>query len=321
VQPPTEATPPKLIALEQIRAVLPSLDLIPIIETGFVEYSAGKAVIPPVGELLFDRGDVHIKYGYIKGGEYYVIKIASGFYGNAAFGLPSGNGLMLLFRQKTGELASILLDQGHLTDVRTAVAGAIAAKHLAPKNVERIGIVGAGTQARLQLRHLRTVVACRDALVAGLTEDEVVRYKQDLEHDGFRVATTLDPSEILPACNLVVTATPSTQPLLHAGELRPGAHITAVGSDTPFKQELDVEILARADVIVADSIAQCRDRGEIHKALDTKAITPDKLVELGDVIAGRAPGRRSESDITVADLTGVAVQDIQIATAIVRGLA
>jgi len=320
VESQAAASPAKLMTLEQIQAVLPSLDLIPLIEIGFVEYSAGNAVIPPVGELLFDRGDVHIKYGYIKGGEYYVIKIASGFYDNAALRLPSSNGLMLVFKQATGELVCVLLDEGHLTNVRTAVAGAIVAKHLAPKHVERIGVVGAGTQARMQLLYLRGVVACREVLAAGLTEDEVASYKPDMEAAGFHVATTLDPGEILPTCNLVVTATPSTQPVLHASELRPGTHITAVGSDTPFKQELDVEILARAEVVVADSIAQCRERGEIHKALESKAIAPDKLVELGDVIAGRATGRRSESDISVADLTGVAVQDIQIATAVLRGV-
>ena len=315
-----QATPARLITLEQIQSVLAGLDLIPIIEHGFVEYPAGNAVIPPVGEMLFDRGDVHIKYGYIKGSEHYLIKIASGFYDNEAMGLPSGNGLMLVFKQRTGELVSVLLDEGHLTDVRTAVAGAIAAKHLAPKDVKRIGIVGAGTQGRLQLLHLRSVTACREVLVTDCREEALARYKAEMEAEGFLVATTLHAEEIMPACNLIVTATPSTEPLLHASELRAGMHITAMGSDTSHKQELESEIVARADVVVADSIAQCLERGEIHKALGNGAITRDKVVELGDVIAGRAAGRTSESEITVADLTGVAVQDIQIATAVLAGV-
>ena len=157
----------KIITRDEIEKVLPGLDLLLAIEDGFAAYSAGEAVVPPVGELLLEEGDVHIKYGFLKRDEYYVIKIASGFYDNPKFGLPSSNGSMLLFRKQNGELVSILLDEGRLTDVRTGVAGAIAAKYLAPKNVTRIGIVGAGTQARQQLTQLKAVTGCREVLASG----------------------------------------------------------------------------------------------------------------------------------------------------------
>ena len=310
----------KIISLEQIKAVLPSLDLIPAIETGFVSYSAGRAVVPPVGELLLDTGDVHIKYGYLKEEPYYVIKIASGFYQNPQFGLPSSNGLMLLFNQKTGELVSILLDEGHLTNIRTAVAGAIAARHLAPQKVQRIGIVGTGTQAHLQLEYLLPVTACRQALVWGRGPEQLARYQREMEPFGFVIETSQNLADILRSCNLVVTTTPAGAPLLQATDLQPGTHLTAVGSDTPEKQELDAAILGRADVIVADSIGQCLERGEIHQAIQAGQITPDDIVELGDVIAGKVAGRTSDEQITVADLTGVAVQDINIATAVFEAL-
>lgn len=310
----------KIAILAQIKDVLPSLDLIPAIEEGFVAYSSGRATVPPVGELILDKGEVHIKSGYIEGEDFYIIKIASGFYGNPSLGLPSGNGCMLLFKQSTGESAAILLDEGHLTDVRTAVAGAVAAKYCAPRKVERIGIVGAGVQARLQLEWLTRVSACRDVLVWGPIAEELENYEREMESRGFSVETTLDAAAILRTCNLVVTATPSKTPLLSAAGLRPGTHITAVGSDTPDKQELDPEILAKADVIVADSLSQCRLRGEIHKALEAGRIREDRCVELGAVISGREKGRTSESQITVVDLTGVAVQDIKIATAVYRAL-
>ncbi len=138
---------------------------------------------------------------------------------------------------------------------------------------------------------------------------------------GFSVETTREAAAIPRTCNLIVTATPSKTPLLSAADLRPGTHITAVGSDTPDKQELDSEILARADVVVADSLAQCRLRGEIHKALAAGKIDESRVVELGNIISGRASGRTSDSQITVADLTGVAVQDIKIASAVYRALA
>jgi ornithine cyclodeaminase len=296
--------------------VLPSLDLLPAIEAGFVAYSQNRAVVPPVGELILDKGEVHIKYGYIKKEKYYVIKVASGFYGNASMGLPTGDGLMLLYWQETGRLEAVLLDEGYLTDTRTAIAGAIAARHLAPRFVERIGIAGTGVQARLQLQHLAQIVECRQVLVWGRGKKALESYREDMVAEGFEVDTTTDAGELLRTCNLVVTTTPATIPLLTLDGLRPGTHITAVGSDTPDKQELDPAILERADVVVADSVSQCLERGEIHKALEAGSIKREDVIELGDVISGRVDGRISDDQVTVADLTGVAVQDIKIAEAV-----
>lgn len=310
----------KIIPLERIKEILPSLDLIPAIETGFAAYSNGQAVVPPVGELLLDKGEVHIKYGYLKKDDYYVIKIASGFYDNPKLGFPSSNGLMLLFSQKTGELVSILLDEGYLTDIRTAIAGAITAKFLAPENIERIGIVGTGIQARLQLSYLSQVIDCRQVLVWGRGDIQLAKYKIEMEKQNFKINKTLNTADILRTCNLIVTTTPSTTPLLSASDLQTGTHITAVGSDTPDKQELDSAILSRADIVVADSISQCMVRGEIFKAIQTSQISPDDLTELGDIITGKKQGRTDDNQITVADLTGVAVQDIKITEAVYKAL-
>ncbi|MCP4693601.1 MAG: ornithine cyclodeaminase family protein [Desulfobacterales bacterium] len=306
----------RIFLKHQIKAILPSIDLISDMEAGFAGYSAGRVEVPPVGELLLDKGEVHIKYGYIRRDEYYVIKIASGFYGNPRLGLPSSNGLMLVFRQRTGELASILLDEGLLTDTRTAVAGAIAAKYFGPKKIRRIGIVGAGVQARIQLEHLKQVTDCRKALVWARIEPQMERYSQDMKMHGFDVEIAKHPVAIPRRCNLIVTTTPATAPLIHAADLRPGTHITAVGSDTPDKQELDSAILARADIVAADSIRQCLSRGEIHRAILAGRVSQKELIELGDVIAGKAEGRTSDAQTTVVDLTGVAVQDIKIASAV-----
>jgi ornithine cyclodeaminase len=307
----------KILSLDQIKSALPSVDLMGEIEEGFIAYSQGRAVVPPVGELVMKDppGDVHIKYGYLTGDDYYVIKIASGFYENYKLDLPSGNGMMLVFSQKTGVIEAILLDEAYLTDVRTAIAGAIAAKYLAPANVERIGIVGTGMQARLQLEYLAPITSCREVLVWGRSEDKLAAYQQDMTAQGFEVATTTDASSIMASCNLIVTTTPATGPIL-SGQARPGTHISAIGSDTPEKQELDAGILQQADLVVADSISQCLVRGEIHKALNSDAITESEIVELGNIIAGDAKGRESDDQITVADLTGVAVQDIQISKAV-----
>ena len=309
----------KIITLDEIKQILPSIDLIPIIEQGFVAYSEQRCVVPPVGELSFENppADVHIKYGYIKDDDFYIIKVASGFYDNPKNGLPSSNGLMLLFSSKTGELIATLLDEGYLTDVRTGVAGAIAAKHLAPQIVNSIGIVGTGTQAHMQLRYLAPVIDCRKLQILGRTNDAIDSFREYAEMLGFEVSVANSGDEVLNTCNLVVTTTPSTKPLLdlenYTGN---GIHITAVGSDTPLKQELTERSLLRADLLVADSRSQCESRGEIHHAIEAGLISPNDIFELGHLINGNPVGRKNDQQISICDLTGVAVQDIQIAKAV-----
>ncbi len=310
----------QIFSLDQIKVALPSVDLMAEIEYGFVTYSQGRSVVPPVGELVLEDppGEVHIKYGYLKGDDYYVIKIASGFYGNVSLGLPTSNGMMLMFSQKTGQPVAAMLDEGYLTDVRTAVAGAIAAKYLAPAKVKRIGIVGTGMQAKLQLEYLMPVTDCRDVVVWGRGAEKCAKYREHATALGFDVTATTDADEVLRTCNLIVTTTPAESPLLkNADLLQPGTHITAMGSDTHTKQELAASLLAKADLVVADSISQCLERGEIHQALKVDAIKESNLIELGTIIANPVGiGRSNDEQITIADLTGVAVQDIQITKAV-----
>jgi len=313
---------PVILSLGQIKEALKKIDpvegIIPAIAEGFIAYSRGQVVVPPVGELVFEegRGDCHIKYGYIKNDGYFVIKVAAGFYDNPKIGLPTTFGLMLLFSQKTGELISVLLDEGYLTQVRTAAAGAVAAEHFAPRRVRRVGIFGAGVQGRMQLEYLRYVREFADVIVWGLNQQELDSYRADMEAKGFRVKTTLDPEEIASTANVIVTATPSHTPLLRAGQIRPGTHITAMGSDTSDKQELDPAILEKADRVVVDSIPQSLLRGEVFKALTAGAIRKEDLVELGTALSDPKRQRQTEDEITVVDLTGVAVQDIQITKAV-----
>ncbi|MBW2614554.1 MAG: ornithine cyclodeaminase family protein [Deltaproteobacteria bacterium] len=312
----------KIYNLAQIKGILNSLQPIQEIEKGFMAYSAGKAVIPPVGEMLFEDppGDIHIKYGYLVDDDYYVIKIASGFFESPATSRYTSDGLILLFKKGTGELVCALLDECHLTNVRTAAAGAVSAKYLAPKNIGCIGVLGAGTQGRMQVEYLAPVIDCKEVMVWGMNQNELDDYKKDMEPLGYRIQTTLNTEDITDRCNLIVTATPSKSPLLSADQIRKGTHITAMGSDTPEKNELDPRILQKADIVVADSISQCLSRGEIHQALRVGLLEKERIVELGNVIARPELRRISEEQITIADLTGVAVQDIQIAKAVFHAL-
>jgi len=311
-----------ILNLDQIKDALKKIDpvreIIPAIEEGFVAYSRGDVVVPPVGELVFEepRGDTHIKYGYIKRDDFYVIKIASGFYENPKIGLPTSSGLMLLFSQKTGDLVAVMLDDGYLTQVRTAAAGAVVGKYFAPKKVKRVGIFGAGVQGRMQLEYLRHVRDFRDVIVWGVNQAELDRYKADMTPLGFAIQTTREPEDIASTCNVIITATPSYKPLLSVGQIRKGTHITAMGSDTSEKQELDSDILKKADRVIVDSLPQSLLRGEVYKALEAGAIKKERLVELGAAISNPKLQRQSDEEITVVDLTGVAVQDIQITKAV-----
>ena len=318
----------KVLKLEEIKHLINIPQLIQEIEVGFVLYSDGKVNVPPIGFLHFDEppGDVHIKYGFISGDEYYVLKMASGFYNNPVLGLPASDGLILVFSQKTGELKLILLDKCWLTDMRTAAAGAVAAKHLAAKNIHNIGIVGTGVQARLQLEMLQDVVDCKSCFIWGRDSTKVQRMIEDLRAREsvqaweleIKAAKALD--DLASQCNLIVTTTSAKSPLILADQVQKGTHITAMGSDDQGKQELEAELLAKADLVVADSVSQCVDHGECFGAVQGRQIDKDSILELGHVIKNPAIGRTSEDQITVADLTGVAIQDIQIAKMVDRAL-
>jgi len=302
-----------------IMDILKDLDLGPIIEEGFISYSTGKSVVPPIGELTFKDppGDVHIKYGYIMGNSYYVIKIASGFWENDNYGIPNGQGMMLLFNQKTGQPEAILLDDALLTDIRTAIAGQICASRFA-NDITRIGVLGTGLQARLQVEYLTKITDCRQVLVWGRNSKKMDLYKNDMRKVGFEVVICDTPKKLASKCNLIITTTASREYLLHKDDVSKGTHITAMGSDTPGKRELGPGILQKSDLVIADSIEQCKDRGEIAHALKDGDLSDKNIVELGQVLSGEHPGREHHSQITIADLTGVAVQDIQIATAVFK---
>ena len=288
------------------------------IKDGFVAYSAGEVTVPPVGHLGLPDvdGECHIKYGWIRGDDVYLVKIASGFYRNAALGLPSGNGMMLLFSARTGAPEAILLDEGFLTDVRTAIAGAIAAEALARTRVDCIGIVGGGIQARLQLRELALVSTCRNVQVSTRSQSAFDALVADLSDTDFRFERADSIEGLCDAARLIVTTTPATEPFVRAKWVQAGTHITCMGSDGGGKQELHADVFARADVSVVDSLDQCLAFGDTSYAITAGIVKEDVPVELGAILSGRHPGRTDADQITVADLTGVAVQDIAIAKAV-----
>lgn len=294
------------------------LDAIDAVEAGFRALSGGAVVMPPILSMAIEdrHGEVDVKTAYVPGIESFAIKVSPGFFDNPKLGLPSTSGLMILFSARTGRVEALLLDNGYLTDVRTAAAGAVAARHLARADAAEAAILGTGLQARMQLRALCLVRPIRRATFWGRDLGKAEAAARDMaEALGIAARADADAAAAVRDADVIVTTTPARTPVLCGAWLRPGQHVTAMGSDQETKNELDLECIARADAYVPDRLAQARALGELRSAIAGGAAAPDAtFAELGDVIAGKAPGRRGPEDITIADLTGTGVQDTVIAT-------
>ncbi|MBZ9732216.1 cyclodeaminase [Mesorhizobium sp. CA18] len=294
------------------------LDAVACVEDAFRALATLPVAMPPILRLDIPehRGEVDVKSAYVPGIDGFAVKISSGFFDNPTLGLPSGGGMMVLLSAKTGVVEALLLDNGYLTDIRTAAAGAVAAKHLSRQDSSVAAIFGAGLQAGLQLEALRLVRPIEEARIwardAARAEATAARLREKL---GILVRAEPDAANAAAGADIIVTTTPSTEPLVKAGFVTAGQHITAMGSDAEHKNEIAPAILRMADLYVADSAKQTRRLGELHHAIEAAVFAADaEVTELGQVIAGSKPGRRSASDITIADLTGTGVQDTAIAT-------
>lgn len=311
--------PPVTILTEtDLRALVPlDRDAVACIRDAFVALATKPVAMPQVLRLDIPehRGEVDVKTAYIPGLSHFAIKISPGFFGNPALGLPSTNGMMVVLSARTGLVQALLLDNGYLTDIRTAAAGAVAADALARLDADCAAILGAGMQARLQLQALalvrplsRATVWARDPAKAQVFAAEMT---QALSLP-VRAAGTVD--EAVQDAGIVVTTTPSQTPILHRA--RPGSHIIAMGSDAEHKNEIAPGLIAQAHY-VADRLSQARKIGELANS----ELHQNDFPELGQVIAGLAPGRSSRDQITLADLTGTGIQDTAIATlALTRAL-
>jgi ornithine cyclodeaminase len=297
----------RVLRRDDVAAALPMEACIDAVEAAFAAYSDGRAELPAVIHLDVPeaRGEIHVKAGHLHGAPAYAVKVASGFYGVEP---PAIDGLVLVFDATTGAPLAFLLDGGFVTDQRTGAAGGVAARHLAPERVSSVAVIGSGIQARRQVEALRAVrQGFAEIRIWGRNPERAALAAADV---GGVVAGSVE--EAVRGADVIVTCTASREPLVFADQVAPGAHVTAVGSDGAGKQELDPELLRRADVVAVDSLDQCLRLGELQHAPELA----ERAVELGAVVAGRAAGRTEQTQITVADLTGVGVQDVAAAAAV-----
>jgi ectoine utilization protein EutC len=302
---------------EDIRAVVAVPDAVRVVREAFRADGLGHTTVPAVIDLSIPgtRGEFHVKTAHVVGMPYVAVKIASGFYDNPVRGLPTGSGLMAMFDASTGMPAGLLLDNGYLTDVRTGAAGAVAAEALARQHIEVVGVIGSGVQARFQVRCLREVRSFKRVVAWSIDPPGLDMYGRELRDQlDLEVTVAAGPEQVVGTADLVVTATPSRAPIVSAAWLRPGLHVTAVGADSPGKQELDPACLTTADLYVCDRVNQCARLGELQHALAAGLIHEKQVHgELGELVAGRKAGRTSDRQITICDLTGVGFQDTAIA--------
>ena len=306
----------KVFEEHTIRAAVGPRDALAAAEHAFRALAEQRVVQPhPLGlEIAESRGEVHVKGAYLRGSPIFAVKVATGFYGNAARNLPTGSGLVLVFDAGTGFPLALLRDQAYLTDLRTGAAGALAARHLAAERLGRVAILGSGVQARCQARCLALVRRWSDTVAWSPTREHLDGYCREMTEElGVPFGPARTAEEAVRGADLVITTTPSRRPLVEAGWLLPHATVIAVGSDGPEKQELAAECLARAGKVIADRLGQCVELGEIHHAVKYGLLEVSRVyAELGEIVSGKKPGREGE-ELIICDLTGVGAQDAAIA--------
>ena len=251
----------------EIESLIDLPQTVQALEAAYLASSQGNFNLPPVGHIAFANGaDCHIKYGHMKGDSVFVIKIATGFPQNSIHGLPSGNGLVLVLSAHTGQVEAMLHDEMVLTDIRTGLGGAIASRSLARRDSQNVLVAGTGEQARRQIEAHNTIlpgslsfkVWGRDATKAKALVNDLAQGIEATQVDDLETATR--------ASDIVITATGATAPVIKSDWVQPGTHITAVGADAPGKQELDIKLINRADIVAVDLVSQCIDHGEISHA-------------------------------------------------------
>lgn len=284
-------------------------------KAGFIKFSAGQTITPPftVFEIPQNNGSVHFKYGYVVGSETFSFKYSGAFYENDKKGISNFLGLFVVFNAETGEVELIIDDQGLLTDYRTGIAGAIATKTLARENSETVAVIGTGVQARMQIQSLlRVMPSIKELNVYGRNTKQTSKYCDDIagKFPYLKITPFDNAEEAVSGVDIIYTVTNSEKAILKKEWIKEGTHITAVGACGPDMQELEEDLIARADLLVVDSIEATSTHGELHHALEKGLIDKTKATELGTVLVNIRT--RNNTDITICDLVGVGFQDAVI---------
>lgn len=304
-----------LLTPREIQSLLTLDECIRAVEQAFRLHGEGEALPPAVLSMHTPGGGFHVKAGILDlDRSYFAAKVNGNFPENSArFGLPAIQGVVVLCDSENGTPLAVM-DSRDITAFRTAAATAVAAKYLARQDSRTVTICGCGNQGRVQLRALTRVCQLQSVFAYDRDEERALSFARELASE-LKISVTSVPDLGIAArqSDICVTCTPSRQPLLALGDVRPGTFVAAVGADNPGKQELHVALLAGSK-IVCDILEQCAVMGDLHHALDAGVVSKaDVHAELGEVVARKKPGRESDEEIIIFDSTGMALQDVATA--------
>ncbi|MCC7633490.1 ornithine cyclodeaminase family protein [Stenotrophomonas rhizophila] len=310
----------KVVDLPDIRAALDLDAAFEAVRQGFIAHFQGRVSLGAVSHLALPAvsGDCHVKTASMHGQDCFVVKVATGFPHNAAQGRPTSNGMMVLLDANTGVPRCLLRDAGWLTDMRTAMAGALAAELLRPTEGDTLGIVGTGVQGALQARLAAHRGGFSTLLIWGRRYPQAQQLAAELCAEGIRARALPSLDDLARASDVLITTTPTSTPLLQAGMFERRVRIVAVGADSPGKQELTTTLTAAMDILIADSIDQCLDHGELASAFALGHIKRSQVTAFGQYLAEATAIPNAQS--VLVDLTGLGIQDLQIALTIWNNL-
>jgi alanine dehydrogenase len=303
----------------EVESLLDMKGTLKVVEEAFRQHGLKKVQMPPKLYLFFKKhnGDLRTMPAYLEEQDITGVKIVNVHPDNPKKGFPTVMALVILNSTETGAPVAIM-DGTYLTDMRTGAAGGVAVKYLARKNSKIVGFVGTGNQAKTQLLAISEVIDIEEVKATSTSEKSTLAFKDEMEK---RIGCSVTPKKSIREvcdCDILVTTTPSRQPIVMNEWISEGMHINAIGADAPGKEELDPDILKRAKIVV-DDIPQASHSGEVNVPISKKLITEkDICCEIGEVVAGRKKARTKDSDITVFDSTGLAIQDVATADMVYR---
>lgn len=299
----------RIVSPSEVKSVLHFSDLIPALSENFVAFSQGCAKVAPVSNIDFAElnGEIHIKSGWITDGPFVCTKMVTCYYDNPSAGIPTRDGALVMINRLNGRFEAFIYDEGHVTNMRTAGASAVAAQSLAAAGADVLGIIGTGSQAYWHAIAIASVIKLRAVQVAGRNTERANALCRRIE-EAVGISASVVDLQTATSAPLVVTATPARAPVLIDEKLTPGALLIAMGSDAIGKRELGSKIVEQSNVLVVDSEVQCAEIGELQWRSEWKRFP--RVSSLGVVVSDPGLGRKSDDEIVIFDSTGLGFQDL-----------
>ncbi len=306
-----------LLTQKEIQRILSVDQIFSIVEDTFRLHGLGRTILPPKLYLTLPRktGDFRAMPAYLESPTCCGIKWVNVHPRNRARHIPTVMGIIVLNDPETGFPLAVL-DGTYITKMRTGAGGAVAAKFLARKNAAVLGLVGCGVQAETQLLFISKRFHLQRIKFWGLTPADRKRFYERMKKTGLPLEPKETVRDAVRDADILVTATPSKRPIVRSEWVRPGTHVNAIGADAKGKEELEVKLL-KAGKIVVDDWHQASESGEINVPFAAGQISKKDIYgTLGEIVCGDKKGRSRPEEITIFDATGLAIQDIAIASAV-----